>query len=176
MLPQVEPAPLEHPVDHRDQRAVALARLAAALEQHGVAALPGQPDDLNQRVGPRLEHHAEHAERAGLALQHQTVVQLAPQRHLVGELGHRGQLPQPLDHAVELGASRPRRLIDAGAGARGRGGARAFQIGALAEKIAWRALGLAQRRRQVAQQRRAVSGRQRRQRRARRACRHCAIS
>ena len=96
------PAASEHAVDDRGQRPVRPQRLAPALEQDGVAALPGEADDLDERVGPRLEDHAEQAERRADALEHQPVVQLAPQRRPPDQIGHRGELIQPVAHAVEL--------------------------------------------------------------------------
>ena len=79
-------------------------RLAAALEQDGVAALPGQPDDLHQRVGARLEHHAEQR-RAGRSRAR------APARRRARAAASPGRpdraspasCSSPSQHAVELG-------------------------------------------------------------------------
>jgi hypothetical protein len=63
---------------------------------------PGEADDLHQRVGPRLEDHAQQPQRRADALEHQPVVQLAPQRRAPDQIGHRRQLIQPVAHAVQL--------------------------------------------------------------------------
>ena len=107
---RIDPGVLQHAVDDGGERAVGGQRLAAALEQDGVAALPGQPHDLHQRVGARLEHHAEQAQRAAHPLQHQPVVELAPQGHLPDEIGHGRQLLEPVADAVELGRVEPQAL------------------------------------------------------------------
>jgi hypothetical protein len=80
-------------VGHRGQRAIALGRLAPALERHRVAALPGQAGDLYQGIGPRLEHHAEHAKRRAYALENQAVVENAVAERAPDQLGHGRELP-----------------------------------------------------------------------------------
>ncbi len=95
--------------------------LAAALEQRGVARLDGQRADLQQRVGPRLEDHPQHAQGAGHLGELQAVVQQPAQAHPaqgVGQGGHGLQAAGHLQRAwrgssfsrLALAGDRPRGL------------------------------------------------------------------
>ena len=73
------------------QRFVGMRRLRAALENDRVAGLQRERRDLRNHFGPRLENDADHAERAGLLVEHQPFVEFgrrepAPQR--IGQAGH----------------------------------------------------------------------------------------
>jgi hypothetical protein len=92
----------EHPVEHGHQRAVAVQGLAAALEQRRVAALEREAADLRDRVGSRLEDDAEHAERAGHALEHEALVELAAQVGVAEQLRGVGELGEAVGDAAEL--------------------------------------------------------------------------
>ena len=134
----VDPRRLEHAVDHRGQRPVRPQRLPSALEQDGVAALPRQADDL--RAHP---------------LQHQAVIQLAPERRAPDQIRHRGELIEPVADAVELARVEAQALDQRGGDVFSLGAFQILRVGG--ERLgahAW----FAQRRRQRAQQLRSPIG------------------
>jgi len=80
-----------------------VAGLAAALEEHGIAALQGQGADLDEGIGPRLEDHAQHAQGTAHAGELETRVELAPKRDLVEGIRQVRHRANALGHGVELG-------------------------------------------------------------------------
>ena len=85
-----------------EQRLVGAHRLAPALEQHRVAALEAQAADLNQRVRPRFKDHADHADGAADAREHQPVSQLGAQLLPPDGILHRGKLLKPRADVFQL--------------------------------------------------------------------------
>ncbi len=102
------PLGLQRAADHLGQGAVRLPRLPSALEQHGVARAERQRGDLHQRVGTRLEHHRQDAQRSAHLLQHQPLVELAAVRaRRPSGSARAGELPRSLGQHLELGRVEP---------------------------------------------------------------------
>ena len=57
------------------QRFIRVQRLRAALQNHGVAGFQGERSDLRNHLGPRLEHDADHAQRARFFVKLQALVE-----------------------------------------------------------------------------------------------------
>ena len=85
-----------------EQRLVGAHRFASALEQHRVAALEAQAANLNQCVRTRFKDHADHADGAADAREHQTVGQLGAQLLPPDGILHRGKLLKPRADVFQL--------------------------------------------------------------------------
>ena len=85
------------------QGAVGAQGFAAALEQRRVAAFQAQPRDLHQCVGAGLEHHADHPDGAGDAVQIQPRRQLPAERDFAQRIG---QGDQGIDAGTHVGQLR----------------------------------------------------------------------
>ena len=92
-----------------------MAGLAAALEEHRIAALEGQGADLHQRVGPRLKDHAQHPQGAGLPGELQACIQLPAQVHPAQGLGQGRHGPHAGGHLLQLGGAEAQALEGGGA-------------------------------------------------------------
>ena len=87
---------------HVKERTVGAHRLAAALEEHRVAALEAQSGDLHQRVRAGFKDHADHADRAAHAGEHKPLRQLRAQLLVPDGVLHLRQRAQARAHVVEL--------------------------------------------------------------------------
>ena len=76
--------------------AVGVGRFGAAFEQEGVAALEAEGRDLHQGVRAGLEDHADHADRAGDAVELEALIHFDGGERLADRVGQ-------LDEAVDAG-------------------------------------------------------------------------
>ena len=89
-------------VYHVKQHAVGVGGLAPALQHGAVAALDAQRANLHQRVRPRLEDHAYHANGARHAPELQPLVKLSVEKDPAHRVGKLLQLPKALDAVAKL--------------------------------------------------------------------------
>ena len=88
--------------DRGEQGAVGAERLAAALEEAGVAALEAERGDLDEGVGAGLEDDADDAEGAGGALEDEAGRELGAELEAADGVGERSEGGEAFEEAVEL--------------------------------------------------------------------------
>ena len=89
-------------IDYLKQGSVGTHRLATTLEQSAVAAFEAERGDLHERVGACLKDDANDADGAGLAHEHELLVELAAQLDSTDGVGQGHEILYSLAHALEL--------------------------------------------------------------------------